>query len=117
MKVIFKIVEHLQDTNQILVKFARQNAPKPIDEYYPVAIDLDNLVLNDYDLFACGIMKYGLGVVVTQESEEPTLDENKEDIVGDFDIENLIGKVICEDSDNLTRTSTLRLNKVNLELL
>jgi hypothetical protein len=116
MKIIFKIVEHLPETNQILVKFARQNAPKPIDEYYPVAIDLDNLVLNDYDLFTSGLLRHGIGIITSQEEQEPTLDENKGENVEDFSIENLIGKVICDDVDNIQRT-TYRLNKVNLELL
>lgn len=116
MKVIFKIVEHLPDTNQILVKFARQNAPKPIDEYYPVAIDLDNLVQNDYDLFVSGLLRYGIGIVISQEEQEPTLDENRGDIVDEFSVENLINKVICDDIENIEKT-TYRLNKVNLELL
>ena len=33
MKIIFKVVEYLEDTQQIVVKFCRKNAPKSIDEY------------------------------------------------------------------------------------
>jgi len=39
----------LQDTNQILVKFARQNAPKPIDDYCKMEQDPDTLQ-KDFDL-------------------------------------------------------------------
>ena len=47
MNLIFKIIEHLEDTDQIIVKFCRQNSPKSIDEYFPVAIDCCNIDLND----------------------------------------------------------------------
>ena len=39
MKIIFKIIEYLPETEQVVVKFCRQNAPKPIDDYSAVAID------------------------------------------------------------------------------
>lgn len=117
MKVIFKIVEHLTETNQVLVKFARQNAPQPIDDYSPVVVDLDNLIVDDYDLFAAGLMRYGIGTIITQELEEPTLEENMEEIVEEFSVDNLVGKVICDDTDNIERTTNYRLNKINLELL
>ncbi len=43
MKIIFKVVEYLEDTQQIVVKFRRKNAPKSIDEYGSGAIDIDRL--------------------------------------------------------------------------
>ena len=43
MKIIVKIVEYLEDTQQIVVKFCRKNAPKSIDEYPAGAIDVNRL--------------------------------------------------------------------------
>ncbi len=43
MKIIVKVVEYLEDTQQIIVKFCRKNAPKSIDEYGAGAIDIDRL--------------------------------------------------------------------------
>ena len=43
MKLIFKVVEYLEDTQQIVVKFCRKNAPKSIDEYPAGAIDVNRL--------------------------------------------------------------------------
>ena len=39
MKLLFKIIQYLPETEQIIVKCCRQNAPKPIDDYDAVAID------------------------------------------------------------------------------
>ena len=33
MKMIFKIEEYLPDTKQVVIRYCRQNAPKPISEY------------------------------------------------------------------------------------
>ena len=43
MKLIFKVVEYLEDTQQIVVKFCRKNAPKSVDEYVAGAIDVNRL--------------------------------------------------------------------------
>jgi len=43
MKLIFKVVEYLEDTQQVVVKFCRKNAPKSIDEYPAGAIDVNRL--------------------------------------------------------------------------
>lgn len=40
MKIIFKIVEYLPETQQIVVKCCRQNAPKAIDDYDAIALDI-----------------------------------------------------------------------------
>ena len=77
MNLIFKIIEHLEDTDQIIVKFCRQNSPKSIDEYFPVAIDCCNIDLNDYDQFVSSLMRAGLDIIMQQEAEEPTLESNQ----------------------------------------
>ena len=45
MKNIFKITEYLPDTQQIVVRYARKNTHKNIDEYIESAVDLKQLDL------------------------------------------------------------------------
>ena len=60
MKIIFKVVEYLEDTQQIVVKFCRKNAPKSIDEYSAGAIDIDRLeTAYDSQCLIESIMKIG----------------------------------------------------------
>ena len=40
MKNIFKITEYLPDTQQIVVRYARKNTHKNIDEFVQKAVDL-----------------------------------------------------------------------------
>jgi hypothetical protein len=114
MKLIFKIVEYLPETEQIVVKFSRQNAPKPIDDYPAVAIDCINLDCTDHYSLTSSIFKYGSLNILAQEKEEPTLDENKaDDIVDSTLFEDYINRVVEIDSDELSVESR-RLNRIQL---
>ena len=42
MKMIFKIEEYLPDTKQVVIRYCRQNAPKPISEYPAKAVSTEN---------------------------------------------------------------------------
>ena len=53
MKIIFKIEEYLPETEQVVIRFCRQNSPKPITEYpakvysteiYDISFDSQNLI-------------------------------------------------------------------------
>ena len=50
MKSIFKISEYIPETNQIIIRFCRLHAPKNIDEYRPVSLDLNDDALDLYDI-------------------------------------------------------------------
>ena len=52
MKNIFKIIEYLPDTEQIVVRYARKNTHRDIDEYNAKAVDLDKLDLHDCETFS-----------------------------------------------------------------
>ena len=68
MIIIFKITDYFPETNQIAVKFCNEKSSKPIDEYNALAVGLEDI---------------------------DTLDDNKpEKIDGEFNINDLIGKVI-----------------------
>ena len=113
MKNIFKIIEYLPDTQQIVVRYARKNTHKNIDEYVKKAVDLKELDLYDCETFSKSLMrKYGESSI--EKAENETVGYNKcEKIFGKLDIQNLIGKVIEVDSDENTR-EIIKMRRVEL---
>ena len=113
MKNIFKIIEYLPDTQQIVVRYARKNTHKNIDEYVKKAVDLKELDLYDCETFSKSLMrKYGESSI--EKAENETVGYNKcEKIFGKLDIQNLIGKVVEVDSDEYRR-EIIKMRRVEL---
>ena len=113
MKNIFKITEYLPDTQQIVVRYARKNTHKDIDEYVKKAVDLKELDLYDCETFSKSLMrKYGESSI--EKAENETVGFNKgEKIFGNLDLQNLIGKVIEVDSDEYRR-EIIKMRRVEL---
>ena len=118
MKMIFKIEEYLPETKQVVIRYCRQNSPKPISEYpakavsteiYDVSFDSRNLVES--------ISQYGYDKVLLQEEEEITLPENlPQDIPDSVDIADYVGKVICVDSKNAVEMERSRkMKRIDIE--
>jgi hypothetical protein len=115
MNLIFKIVEYLEETDQIIVKFCRQNSPKPIDDYLPVTVDCYQIDSSNYENFVASLMRLGGHLILQQESEEPTLPQNKPSkILKTSDIESQLNRVIAINSNELIST-TYRMNKIKLD--
>tara|TARA_B100000424_G_C22544680_1_gene310027 strand:- start:72 stop:413 length:342 start_codon:yes stop_codon:yes gene_type:complete len=113
MKNIFKITEYLPDTQQIVVRYARKNTHKDIDEYVKKAVDLKELDLYDCETFSKSLMrKYGESSIEKAENETVGFNEC-EKIFGKLDIQNLIGKVIEVDSDEYRR-EIIKMRRVEL---
>ena len=113
MKNIFKIIEYLPDTQQIVVRYARKNTHKNIDEYVKKAVDLKELDLYDCETFSKSLMrKYGESSI--EKAENETVGYNKcEKIFGKLDIQNLIGKVIGVDYPTKTY-GKIKMRRVEL---
>ena len=118
MKMIFKIEEYLPETKQVVIRYCRQNSPKPISDYpakavsteiYDVSFDSRNLVES--------ISQYGYDKVLLQEEEEITLPENlPQDIPDSVDIADYVGKVICVDSKNAVEMERSRkMKRIDIE--
>lgn len=118
MKIIFKIEEYFPDTKQVVIRFCRQNSPKPITEYpakvysteiYDTSFDSRNLVES--------IAQYGYSKVLTQEDNEITLLENMPTKIPDsLDIMDYVGKIICVDSENAKEILRSRkMKRVDIE--
>lgn len=114
MNLIFKIVEYLKETDQIIVKFCRQNAPKPIDEYSSVAINCSHLETSDYYEFVSSIMRIGMQIIIQQEEDETPLPENiPTEQIEVVDIETQLNRVICLNSDDLN-SNIHKMNEIKI---
>jgi len=115
MKAIIKIDEYLSDRDSIVVKICNLHSQKPIDEYSAKIVDCDNLDTTDVEMFVDGLMKKsGARRIKTQEEKLPILKENMpEQVSGEVNIENLIGKVIEGKVDDW-RKKSLKMRKVEL---
>ena len=113
MKAIFKIIEYLPETTQIVVRFARLRAPESIEKYNKVAINYSELDCYDSESFVKSLMrKVGNHMVKLQEEKEP-INNQAETISGELNLENLVGKTIECKIDN-DRKERLKMRRVEL---
>ena len=113
MKAIFKIIEYLPETTQIVVRFARLHAPELIEKYNKVAINYSELDCYDSESFVKSLMRRsGNHMVKQQEEEEPTINE-AQTISGKLNLEELVGKTIECKIDN-DRKEILKMRRVEL---
>ena len=113
MKAIFKIIEYLPETTQIVVRFARLRAPESIEKYNKVAINYSELDCYDSESFVKSLMrKVGNHMVKLQEEKE-AINNQAETISGELNLENLVGKTIECKIDN-DRKERLKMRRVEL---
>ena len=113
MKAIFKIIEYLPKTQQIVVRFARLRAPESIEKYRKIAINLSHLDCYDSESFVKSLMrKFGNDMVKQQEEKEPIVNE-AETISGKLNFEDLVGKTIeCKVEND--RKQIIKMRRVEL---
>ena len=113
MKAIFKIIEYLPETTQIVVRFARLHAPESIEKYNKVAINYSELDCYDSESFVKSLMrKVGNHMVKLQEEGE-SINNEAETISGKLNLEDLVGKTIECKIDN-DRKERLKMRRVEL---
>ena len=113
MKAIFKIIEYLPETTQIVVRFARLHAPQSIEKYNKVAINYSELDCYDSESFVKSLMRRcGNHMVKLQEEKELIINE-AETISGKLNLEELVGKTIECKVDN-DRKERLKMRRVEL---
>jgi hypothetical protein len=102
MNFICKIVQNLPDAQQIIVKFCRQNSPKPIDDYPSCSIDYSKLDFTDYDSFVHSLMLSGHQTIIDQLVNEPTLPSNLEVVeTNSTNISDNLNKILCRDGKEI----------------
>ena len=93
--IIFKILDYFPEQNSISVKFSKLKSIIPIDNFKSYAIDLNGLDLSDFDSFSNELVqKFGLRISQNQEDRQETINENIPEEIDNFDIKNMIGKVV-----------------------
>ena len=117
MKIILKVVEYLEDTQQIVVKFCRKNAPKSIDEYPAGAIDVNRLKLfMTVNVLVESIMKIGYPNITKQEVNETPLTDNADiATIEGTDLRDYVGKIFECDSRMMKDRVTRRLRKIIID--
>ena len=113
MKAIFKIIEYLPDTTQIVVRFARLHAPESIEKYSKVAINYSELDCYDSESFVKSLMRnVGNYQVKNHEDKEPIINETQV-INGELDLSSLVGKIIeCKVEND--RKQLIKMRRVEL---
>jgi hypothetical protein len=102
MNFICKIIEDFPDTQQISVKFCRQNSPKSIDEYSDCSIDYSKLDFTDYESFVHSLMLSGHQIIIDQLVNEPTLPSNLEVVeTNSTNISDNLDKILCRDGRDI----------------
>tara|TARA_R100000388_G_scaffold34592_1_gene26820 strand:- start:620 stop:967 length:348 start_codon:yes stop_codon:yes gene_type:complete len=115
VKIIFKIVEYLPESNQIAVKFCYEKSRKSIDDYAPIAINCDELDMFDLETFSDTLIrKFGLKRLEDQERKLETIPDNIPQKLDDkFQVRDLIDKVV-EGKYHQRDRFTLKVRKVEL---
>ena len=115
MKNIFKIIEYLPDTQQIVVRYARKNTHKDIDEYPEKVVDCFDLNKNDTEDFIQSLVhKISAHLIEEQDENEGILEENTPiKPTGELDFEKMVGKVF-ESRLSTRKSRPLKVRRIEL---
>ena len=108
--ILFKVISNDPINKSIVVKFCRENAQKPIDEYRSYNISYRNIDFSSPKAFEDSLRSRGNPVIMKQLINEPIIEENKSvSEILSTDINDYIGKIVCTTSD-----TSGSMNKVEL---
>ena len=115
MNIIFKIVEYLSDTEKVIVKYARKNSHRSIDDHPSVALSCDVIDTTDHSNIVESISQYGEHILETDEKHEEVLESNKiSSEIESSSLEDYVGKVYGTDTKGLWAKSK-RLKRIDIE--
>jgi len=114
MKTIIKIVKHQPEDECISVKICRLHSHLSIDEYKSKRVNYSSLDLTNNQSFTDSLSRRCSHRIDSQDENIEILSDNiPEEVSGEFNIDNLIGKVIeCEVSSGIR--GILQMRRVNL---
>ena len=108
--ILFKVISNNPTDKQLTVKFCRENAPQPIENYKTYNISYRNLDFSSSNALIESIRSVGSYIAQQQFLDEPILEENKSnDVIDSIDIEDYVGKIVSVSFD-----ATQQLNEVKL---
>jgi hypothetical protein len=116
LNLIFKITKNFQDSQQLAVKFSRQNSRYSIDSYREYIIDYSLLDFSNTQNFISSLMNYGIPIIEEQIRNEPILyDHVNINHPKTTNIDDYTGKITIINYDSLTnKLETLK--KIDLEI-
>ena len=108
--ILFKVISNNPTHQQMEVKFCRENAPEPIENYQSYNISYRNLDFSSSNALIESIRSVGSYIAQQQFLDEPILEENKSNSdIDSIDLGDYVGKIVSVSFD-----STEQLNEVKL---
>jgi hypothetical protein len=108
--ILFKVISNNPTDKQLTVKFCRENAPQPIENYKTYNISYRNLDFSSSNALIESIRSVGSYIAQQQFLDEPILEENKsDDDIDSIDLGDYVGKIVSVSFD-----ATQQLNEVKL---
>ena len=115
MNIIFKIVEYLPDTEQVIVKYARKNSHKSIDDHPSIALSSDVIDTTDHPNIVESISQYGEHILENDENHEDVLESNKvSSKIESSSLEDYVGRIYGTETKGLWAKSK-RLTRIDIE--
>jgi len=115
MNFIFKIIENHPETEQLVVKYCRQNSLVPIDDYRAYAIDYEFIDFSSYESFILSIMQCGRSIIIKQIEEEIGIESNYEvEFTNSTEIEDNLNKIVPVDYEQVVYNTNYTINKIDL---
>ena len=98
--ILFKVISNDPINKSIVVKFCRENAQKPIDEYKSYNISYRNIDFSSPKAFEDSMRSRGNPIIMRQLLNEPALEVNKgvSEILS-TDINDYVGRIVCTTTD------------------
>ena len=98
--ILFKVILNDPINESMVVKFCRENAQKPIDEYKSYNISYRNIDFSSPKAFEDSMRSRGNPIIMKQLLNEPPLEVNKgvPEILS-TDINDYVGKIVCTTSE------------------
>ena len=108
--ILFKVISNNPIDKQMMVKFCRENAPEPIENYQSYNISYRNLDFSSSNALIESIRSTGSYIAQQQFLAEPILEENKSnDDIDSIDIEDYVGKIVSITSDSINQLNEVKL--------
>jgi len=115
MNFIFKIIENHPETEQLVVKYCRQNASMSIDDYKAYAIDYHHLDFTTYESFISSVMQCGRSIVIKQLEEEIGIESNYNiEFTNSTEVEDNLNKIVPVHYEQVIYTNNYSMNKIDL---
>ena len=90
------MIRNNSERQQMAVKFCRENAPEPIENYRTYNISYRNLDFSSSTSLVESIRSVGKSIVEQQLMNEPILDANKgKEDIDSVDLDDFVGKMVA----------------------